>query len=79
MFLRRYQRTKDGKTHTYYAWSRVCAPSPGRDSTPSTISASSTTTRNDAGNARSSFTIGRVKTATPPLPRCPGHHSARRP
>ena len=72
MFLRRYTRTKYGKTHTYYALvESVCAPRPGCASTSSPTSASSTTTRNDAGSARSSFTIARGKTgnfASSPMP-----------
>ena len=33
MFLRRYTRNKDGKTHTYYALVERRVPRPGRAST----------------------------------------------
>src|SRR5512135_2834750 len=62
---------KTGRRTPTTLWSRACAPSRGPDSTSSPTSANSTTTRNDAGNAPSSFTTDRAKTgnsASSPMP-----------
>ena len=61
MFLRRYRRTKNGKTHTYYAIVESVRTQAGPRQRVVAHLGSSTTTRNADGNAPSGSTTSRAR------------------